>query len=86
MAYENCMSITLNAATGADVRQRRFVTVGTSGIGEAADGADAVGERFRAVLVRSKRRRSPRVVLERARGLVEPSEIDKARARRASET
>lgn len=43
MAYENCMSITLNAATGADVRQRRFVTVGASGIGEAVDGADAVG-------------------------------------------
>lgn len=43
MAYENVEALTLIAATGADINQRRFVTQGASGIAQSADGADAIG-------------------------------------------
>ena len=46
MANENTQMITLTAATGADVRARRFVIQGASGASEATDGADAVGVNF----------------------------------------
>lgn len=46
MANENTQMITLIAATGADVRARRFVIQGSTGVSEATDGADAVGVNF----------------------------------------
>ena len=46
MANENTQPITLTAATGADIRARRFVIQGSTGVAEATDGSDAVGVSF----------------------------------------
>ncbi len=43
MPFQNVQPITLDAATSAAIRQRRFVATSATGIVEAGAGADAVG-------------------------------------------
>ena len=43
MSFESTRSISLQAASGADIAQRRFVTQGASGISQAGANAEAVG-------------------------------------------
>ncbi|QNN99843.1 hypothetical protein P67b_00084 [Ruegeria phage Tedan] len=43
MPDENVQTITLTAATGADINKRRFVSQGASGVAHTTDGDDAVG-------------------------------------------
>lgn len=43
MAFQKALAVTLTAATGADIAQARFVTVGANGITLSADNGDAIG-------------------------------------------
>ena len=46
MANENTQTITLQAAATTAIRQRRFVSQGSTGLAESVDGADTAGVSF----------------------------------------